>query len=252
MRIYFYLLLLLPSLLMAQNRPLVNFKDANGLKQGNWKVRHENSQAIRYTGAFKDDQPTGLFQYYYPTGVLSAIMKFSENKAYVTMYHENGNVMSVGKYLNQQKDSVWYVFSERNELLSSEDYLQDKIHGKQFLYYPVVVNQGEIKVMEMYSYDSGLKHGPWETYYDSGHLKGKGKYKNGYKQGEVFYYFSNGQLDLRGFYKQGEKNGLWTNYNEDGSIGKEVHYRLGKILKGKELEQYIQDLKNKNKPNKVE
>jgi hypothetical protein len=31
-----------------------------------------------------------------------------------------------------------------------------------------------------------------------------------------------------------------------------VHYRLGKILKGKELDQYIQDLKNKNKPDKVE
>ena len=252
MRILIIILLTLPFNMFAQTRSLDNFTDANGLKQGVWKVKHENSQALRYTGSFKDNKPSGLFKYYYPTGLLSAIMKFSENKAYVTMYHENGNIMSVGKYLNQQKDSVWYVFSQRNELLNSEDYVEGKIHGKQFLYYPVEVNKAQIKIMEMYNYNKGLKHGSWEHYYESGHLKAKGKCKNGYKQGEVFYYFSNGQTDIRGFYKAGEKNGLWTYYNEDGSVKKEAHFRNDNVLEGKELELYLQQRKESKIKSKIE
>ena len=240
-RVLIVVLFTLPLMLCAQNRSLTNFTDANVLKQGSWKVRHESSQAIRYIGQFKDNNPYGLFKYYYKSGVLSAVMDFNDPRASITMYHENGIVMSVGKYLNQLKDSVWYFFNDRNELLSSEDYLNDKIHGKQFLYYPVDPNKGEIKIMEMYHYNLGNKHGAWEHYYDSGHLKSKGKYNNGYMQGEVFYYFTNGQIDLRGFYKKGKKNGLWTYYDENGAVKKEVHYKEDKLLKGKELEIYMEE-----------
>lgn len=244
-RVLMVILFVLPLMLFAQNRSLNNFTDANGLKQGTWKVRHESSQAIRYIGQFKDNKPYGLFKYYYKSGVLSAVMEFNNNRSSVTMYHENGIVMSVGKYQNQLKDSVWYFFNNRNELLSSEDYENDYIHGKQFLYYPVDPNKGEIKIMEMYHYNLGNKHGAWEHYHESGHLKSKGKYNNGYLQGEVFYYYTNGQIDLRGFYKKGKKNGLWTYYNENGAIDKEVNYKEDKLLKGKELEIYLEKLKAK-------
>ena len=49
MRIIIIILLTLPFNMFAQTRSLDNFTDANGLKQGIWKVKHENSQALRYT-----------------------------------------------------------------------------------------------------------------------------------------------------------------------------------------------------------
>ena len=245
MRTFLYMFCVFPLLCFSQARTPMNFTDEDGLKQGDWKVRYDNSQVIRYTGKFKDDQPIGEFKYYYSTGVLSAIMKFNNNNAYATMYHENGRVLSIGKYTNQLRDSVWYFFNDRKELLNSEDYVEGKIHGKQFIYYPVDPNVEGIKIMEMYNYSEGIKHGIWEHYYDNGHIKAKGKYEYGSKHGEEFYYFSNGQIDLSGFYKNGNKTGLWIYYGEDGAKKKEVYYKNGKLLEGKELELYLNQVKAK-------
>ena len=84
-----------PSILFSQfNRDEIkNQTDENGLKQGEWEVKHENSNAIRYKGQFKDDQPFGKFQYYYPTGEISGIMSFyNSNSSLMKMYHKNGGI----------------------------------------------------------------------------------------------------------------------------------------------------------------
>ena len=57
--------------------------------------------------------------------------------------------------------------------------------------------------------------------------------------------FSNGQIDLSGFYKNGNKTGLWIYYGEDGAKKKEIYYKNGKLLEGKELELYLKQLKAK-------
>ena len=245
MRVFFVLIFLFPVVYFTQSRSLINFTDEDGLKQGDWKVRYENSQFTRYTGHFKDGTPIGEFKYYYPNGLLSAIVNFSGSTANATMYHENGRVLSVGKYTNQLKDSVWYFFNDRNELLNSEDYVEGKIHGKQFIYYPVDPSIEGIKIMEMYNFNEGVKHGFWEHYFENGHIKAKGKFKNGYQNGEVFYYFSNGQVDLKGWYKNGKKTGIWTYYANDGSVKEKVYYKNDNLLKGKELELYLQQIERK-------
>ena len=80
MRVFFVLIFLLPVVYFTQSRSLINFTDEDGLKQGDWKVRYENSQFTRYIGQFKDGTPIGEFKYYYPNGLLSAIVNFSGSK----------------------------------------------------------------------------------------------------------------------------------------------------------------------------
>ena len=61
----------------------------------------------------------------------------------------------------------------------------------------------------------------------------------------MFYYFSNGQVDLKGWYKNGKKTGIWTYYANDGSIKEKVYYKNDNLLKGKELELYLQQIERK-------
>ena len=48
MRVFFVLIFLFPVVYFTQSRSLINFTDEDGLKQGDWKVRYENSQFTRY------------------------------------------------------------------------------------------------------------------------------------------------------------------------------------------------------------
>ena len=48
--------------------------------------------------------------------------------------------------------------------------------------------------------EKGLKHGPWETYWDNGNLMYKINYVNGKKHGLYDYYHPNGKLTIKSYY----------------------------------------------------
>ena len=56
-----FFLLLIPFLSLSQT---INEVDTKGLKQGVWKKMHTNGN-LRYSGQFKNDNPSGIFLYYY-------------------------------------------------------------------------------------------------------------------------------------------------------------------------------------------
>ena len=47
---------------------------------------------------------------------------------------------------------------------------------------------------------NGLRHGPWELYYDNGKLWYKCEYVNGKYHGPWEWYWSNGKLHSKGSY----------------------------------------------------
>ena len=65
-------LMLVPSLGFTQT---VNEVDANGLKQGVWEKTFDNGN-LRYKGRFMNDNPHGIFMYYYDSGELQAEKEF--------------------------------------------------------------------------------------------------------------------------------------------------------------------------------
>ncbi len=238
--------LLTPSILFSQlNRgEIKNQIDGNGLKQGEWEVKHENSNAIRYKGQFKDDLPFGKFQYYYPTGEISGIMNFYDlESSFMKMYHKNGFLMSAGKYINQKKDSIWWYFNAQQEVLSTENYSNGMLDGEQITYFPFKPDQEKAQIMEEQIWVNGVKHGSWQQYYKIGRIKSEGSYVKGHLEGVVKYYYSTGKLEIQAFYKKGLKNGFWFHFEQDGSVKEKVCFKEDRILKGKELEKHLKKLK---------
>ena len=222
---FFYLF---PLLVFAQpiERERINITDENGLKQGKWEVAFENSNFIRYKGQFNDDMPFGKFKYYYLTGEVSVIMIFmDQNVAKAKIYHKNGNLLSMGKYINQKKDSIWWYFNDRKEILNMESYSNGLLNGEQINYYPGDPSKEKIIVLERYTCINGQKNGDWEQYYKSGRIKSKGTYLNDYLSGSAYYYSSDEKLELKAEYIKGHKQGCWLYYRKDGELFKRIYYK---------------------------
>jgi len=241
LRLSILILLLIPYSIYTQpiERERVNVTDENGFKQGKWVVAFENSKSIRYSGQFKDNIPFGEFRYYYQSGEVSAVIEFKdEYSSSSRMYHKNGNLLSLGNYYQQKKDSVWWYFNARKEVLSMETYNKGILEGEQIIYYPGDPSKVKVKEYEKSIFKQGFKNGAWEQYYESGRIKAKGVFLNGNLNGIVFYYFPEGNVKLNGEYENGFKHGCWLHYGEDGELLDRSYYKKDKKLEGKEIEEF--------------
>lgn len=214
--------------------------DANGKKQGYWKKKDEKTNKLIYEGLFKDDKPQGVFKYYYPHDTVKAIMNFKQDGkiAYSTMFHPTGKKMAYGKYIGEDKDSVWTYFDEKAILISKETYLKGKKDGMEYVYFPDGV------VSEERKYKMGKMDGPFKLYYDKKLVKSEGVYLNGQLDGKNSFYFPNGVTAAVGYYKNGYKTGPWIYRDKAGKVKeKELYKAGGKLATPKETEAFF----NKNK-----
>ena len=213
--------------------------DASGKKQGYWKKKDEKTNKLVYEGLFKDDKPQGLFKYYYPFDSIKALMNFKENGkiAYSTMFHPTGKKMAYGKYIVEQKDSVWTYFDDKGVLISRETFLMGKKNGKEFVYFPDGV------VSEEKSYKMDVQDGPFKLFFEKNVVKGEGTYLNGQMEGKNSYYYPNGITAATGYYKNGQKTGPWIYRNSSGKVTEKELYKEGQLATKKETEEFF----NKNK-----
>lgn len=213
----------------------VNQVDAQGRKQGVWKKAYENNSVFRYVGQYKDDKPYGKFVYYYPSGDVQAVIEFNDDGSigYSKMYHESGYMMARGKYVNQEKDSMWVYFDDRGIISYTENYVAGKLDGQKVIYYEPY--NGKYLVAKYYTYSKGVLQGEFKSYYPNQQLESEGSYENGRLNGMVKYYYTNGKTMKLERYKNGVKHGYWIFYNEDGT---QAGYKLfwdGVELKGAAL-----------------
>lgn len=214
--------------------------DANGKKQGYWKKKDEKTNKLIYEGLFKDDKPQGIFKYYYPHDTIKAIMNFKQDGkiAYSTMFHPTGKKMAYGKYVGEDKDSVWTYFDEKAVLISKETYVKGKKNGMEYVYFPDGV------VSEERKYKMGKMDGPFKLYYDKNLVKSEGIYLDGQLDGRNVFYFPNGVTAAVGYYKNGYKTGPWIYRDKTGKVKeKELYKAGGKLATAKETEEFF----NKNK-----
>lgn len=214
--------------------------DASGKKQGYWKKKDDNTKKLVYEGLFKDDKPQGVFKYYYPYDSIKAIMIFKQDGkfAYSTMFHPTGKKMATGKYIGEDKDSVWTYFDENGVLISRETYAMGKKNGMEYVYFPNGI------VSEERKYKMGKMDGPYKLYYDKTLIKSEGTYINGLLDGKNAFYFPNKISAAIGYYKNGAKNGPWIYRDKNGKITEKELYKLGGTLANKkETEEFF----NKNK-----
>ncbi len=241
-KIIVVILVLMVGVITAQNRT-----DSKG-KQGVWVVKDDQGH-IRYKGQFKDNQPIGKFTYYYPTGEPSSVMNFSDNgqKAECKMYHKNGNLMAVGRYIDRKKDSVWWFFNENKQVLKKETYKNDKLDGEVVTYYPANPKEEKVLKFEVVHWKDGLYHGEWTQFFKDGKVKAHGFYKNGYLDGQVKWYYPSGAVETVGWYKHTLKNGFWKTFEPDGELKMKVYYLNDRILEGEELEKCLERKKQEKR-----
>jgi antitoxin component YwqK of YwqJK toxin-antitoxin module len=242
MKLFFVYLLLLGTSFsyLAQNKT-----DSKG-KQGPWVVNYDDGSSVRYRGQFKNGKPIGKFTYYYPTGEASSVMEFSDSgtKAFCKMYHKNKELMAMGNYINQKKDSTWWSFNDRKQVMRQEHYKNDKLDGESIVYYPANPKEEKVLKFEVTNYDNGVYHGEWTQYFKNGKVKAHGIYKNGYFDGLVKYYYPNGKIESSGWYKHNVRNGFWITYDPEGDIDIKAYYYNDKILEGEKLEKHLDKIKS--------
>jgi antitoxin component YwqK of YwqJK toxin-antitoxin module len=207
----------------------VNNVDAAGKKQGYWKKIVNDT--LKYEGHFKDDKPIGTFTYYFPSGKVKAVSKFSADSKFCStiMYFESGKHEAEGFYTNAKKDSVWKYYSDNDTLISEEHYKNCVKNGKWKFYY----KDGGIN--EEVTWVNGVREGPWKMYYSDGKVKSECKISKGKIEGLFKYYYTDGKVYMSGIYIGGLKDGVWMVFNEKGIGDKKETYKNGYLMKKETL-----------------
>jgi antitoxin component YwqK of YwqJK toxin-antitoxin module len=228
----------------AQN---TNQIDSHGRKQGKWEVKYDNSTVPKYIGQYKNGQPVGTFTYYYPSNKVKGILKFDANPniSHIVLFHENGEVMAKGKYINRLKDSIWMQFGPSGQLSYTESYKNGVLNGPKVVYYIQENGDNKLQKAEEYFYIDSVANGPVTQYFPDGVLKMKGNYVDGRLEGKVEYFNPNGTIERLCRYKNHLKHGWWIAYDMGGKETNRMYYWNNKELKGKELEAKMQELKAK-------
>ena len=240
----FFLIISLFSLsVTAQNRI-----DENGKKQGPWKKTYPRSIAVQYEGQFKDDKPVGTFKYYYPSRKIQAIIKHDENsnRSYAEFFHESGNTLSKGVYINMKKDSIWMNYAPSGRLSSTETFKNGELDGIKSIYFiPDLRSDRSIVVSTTMNYSDGALNGAYQEFFLSKRLKLRGQFKNNQRVGAWEAFHANGNRSSTVRYNDGVKHGYTIAYDTSGKRIGEQMYHFGKRIQGKRLENLLKQLEEK-------
>jgi antitoxin component YwqK of YwqJK toxin-antitoxin module len=180
--------------------------DAPELAKLDIKTSYYPNGVVKTTGPIKNGQPFGVHNDYNEQGQIVGAKIYDSGKVMAeglldTMgiqqgewkeYHENGQLKSVGKYLNGAKVGEWKY------------------------YFP------DSKMFETGKYDNqGRQQGKWMWYYDNGKLRRESNFFNGQEDGDFIEYADSNGVITKGQYSEGLKEGIWTyNMGNYSSIGK--------------------------------
>lgn len=225
----------------------LNKKDAKGEKHGKWTVFYEKTTVPKYIGQFKHGKPHGTFTYYYKSNKVKGVMKFEAGGkiSRILLYHENGEPMAFGKYINKLKDSVWVQYGPSGKISYTETYKLGKLDGEKIIYYIFSEDKRPLQISKKLHFKEGVAEGDVVEYFPDGVLKMKGAYKNGRLEGKVEYFNPSGSLARICRYKNHLKHGWWIAYGEDGKESNRMYYWMNKELKGKDLDAKMKELKAK-------
>jgi len=240
--------LLLIVLFSSGFRTQINQVDAQGRKQGVWKKTYPNSSVLMYHGSFVDNKPTGLFIYYNKNRTKKALMNHNHltGRSVVNFFHSNGQLMSVGIYNNQKKDSIWREFNIDGKLIEISKYNKGKLDGLKQLYYVTgELAQYKSLLHSIKTFSGGMANGQYFEYFMDGSIKIKGHYLNDNKDGLWQIYNEKGIIVISERYKNKKKHGWCVYLNENDDTKLKQYFFEGELLKGKERLNKLNELKEK-------
>jgi antitoxin component YwqK of YwqJK toxin-antitoxin module len=202
------------------SRERINRYDSKHLPHGKWKWFYDDG-TLKMEGTFSHGLKNGYFKEYDRNGNLISVVKYvngeKEEKTeeltqldIKTDYWPNGKPKIVATYKNGVPEGVRREYNENGEVEKSYIFKNGKIIAEGILT------------------DGGKREGLWKEYYLDGSLKSEGNYKNDKKTGKWKYYYPNGQLEETGEYENGKPVGKWLWYYPSGKLLREMSYYEGK------------------------
>lgn len=208
----------------AQN-DTTNQMDHNGMRTGYWLKHYPNGQ-IQYEGYFSENLPIGTLTRYYENGQIKATLTGKPKQQLVDakIFDKDGIRRASGFYLNQRKDGLWSFYTDKNELLLTITYKQDKLHGLISKYY------ANGNLMENTNWINNHLQGLQILYNELGKKKAEIHYFADKMHGLYKVFNDEGLLEITGLYSAGLKEGKWQYFKESGSIDYELIYKDGVLL----------------------
>jgi len=207
---------------IAQNKT-----DEKGRKQGYWEKIDPNSKKPIYKGNFKDDKPQGMFTYYYKDmDSVRTKMEFRQDGkiGYAKLYYMSGKLEAAGKYVGEQKDSLWSFYDAAGVLISTDYFTNGKKNGPCKIFFP------DGKLAEEKNYKDGKLNGPFKQYADGKKIKAEGAYLNDNYDGKCSWYYPSGFAAAQGVYVNGVKKGVWIYKDKEGKVQSKEVWVDGKQL----------------------
>lgn len=200
----------------------INQVDADGKKQGLWKGFFEQSKRLRYQGMFKNGVEVDTFKYYDDTKAQSLLATriFSENGtvAKTVFYDQKKFKVSEGTTINRLKEGLWvYYHKASKQILKEEYYKNDKLHGKQIVYFPGGALAEEV------NYVNGLKEGVYKVFLENGIIAEESYFVKNEYHGPAIFRDGKGNVISKGNFVKNEKKGIWEFYNEGKLVKKEKY-----------------------------
>lgn len=200
----------------------INRTDAKGLKQGLWRKYYSND-VLFSEGVYVNGKHSGTFRTYYKSGKPQSILVFRglTEISDAQIFSEDSGLMAKGKYIDKEKDSLWFCYDRMGKKSSDEFYSKGKKEGTWKLYYP----NGQVSRIMVYK--KNVENGIYKEFFMDGTPKVDGMMKNGAFEGTLTIYHPSGKVWQKGIYKNGLKEGKWPNYSENGSLEREDVYKAG-------------------------
>jgi antitoxin component YwqK of YwqJK toxin-antitoxin module len=210
--------LMLPFIGGAQEK--LNQIDVKGERHGLWKGHYDDSKLLRYEGNFEHGKEKGLFTYYANSDkkIVMATRDFNGNGgAYTIFYDENKLKVSEGNIVNKLRQGIWkYYHKGLKTIMSTENYVNDKLEGIRKVYYTNGILGEEIP------YKNNLKDGLAKKYNKDGKLIEEMVFVAGQMQGSYKVYDEFGNLVILGNFKDDKKKGIWK-YYQSGKLVREMN-----------------------------
>ncbi len=250
---FLFLFLALPLSLLAQNRQIITYYDAQQqtVKEkyfitGGRPVRLEGTYEsffangkLQAKGNYRKNLPEGPWEYFYENGKPKMAGELRQNvrQGNWKFYFESGNLQSEGPYLDGQQHGLWKFYFENGQLKSEGFYQQDQKTGVWKYYYEDGKLKAETEYFENKAFyrefspigkplmDGWLQDGKsdstWRHYHENGALKATGSQKNGQKTGNWKFYHPSGYQMSEGEYRDDVPNGTWRYFHANGKIAAE-------------------------------
>lgn len=196
----------------------------------NWKEITDKDAAVFYRKAYADSNNIWVTRDYYSSGQIQMTgsyknKKMQEKQGHFTYYHENGNKLSEGNYVNDDRDGSWTTWTDDGLKKSEGSFKEDENIGVWNYYYQT----GQLESTETFVNEDSSTY---VRYYKNGAVCAKGCTSYGMPSGTWTYWNLAGEISFVGNYLFGQRTGEWIKYF--GKTEMKVIYNFGEI-EGKEF-----------------